>query len=83
MKRTLSWIREEQKDCFGNVGEPTIKLIWPPVKDGAIIPENKMLLSKKSIDEIGSSTKGEVNGIRYSVTKQFVLGINTVDDLKY
>ena len=82
MKKTWSWDRFENIDCFGNEGEPTGTYIWPKEKGGAHVPENRMLLSKKSIDAIGDITKGEVNGIRYSITKQFVLGGDIYGNMK-
>ncbi len=82
MKKTWSWDKYENIDCFGNEGEPTLTFIWPESKDGSDIPENKMLLSKKSIDAIKDVTKGEVNGIRYSIIKQFVLGGRIYGNMK-
>ncbi len=82
MKKTWSWDRYENIDCFGNEGEPTGTHIWPESKGGASIPDNRMLLAKKSIEAIGDVTKGEVNGIRYSIIKQFALGGDIYGNMK-
>ncbi len=72
MEKIPSWDRVCQKDCFGNDGSPIIRFIWPVDKLGINIENNKMLLSEKSIIKMGDNTKGTINGIRYSTTKQFV-----------
>ena len=68
MKTIKSYNKNTNKDCFGITASETRDHIWPTSKDGAKAIENIQLLTQKGNVGKANETKGEVNGVRFSIT---------------